>query len=225
MRLKMNHLKILSNQPPRLWLILAVPTIAVACSSETRQSGRGGKSDLPSNGSCSRSCGGQAQGGTCWCDDLCEHYDDCCSDVVSVCLDGDGPDLCYGAENPHPECLDCECSCEGDPVFGWLCAGAGCEACTDDPDPELCYGVEIPHPECLDCECSCEGDPVFGWLCAGAGCEACTDDPDPELCYGVEIPHPECLDCECICEGDPVFGWLCAGTGCETCNLTARANH
>lgn len=43
-----------------------------------------GKADLI--GSCAGSdCDRQADGGTCWCDDLCVEFGDCCADRVEVC--------------------------------------------------------------------------------------------------------------------------------------------
>jgi hypothetical protein len=40
--------------------------------------------------SCVGNCGGNA--GSCWCDDLCTGYGDCCSDYQSVCVDPDPVD-------------------------------------------------------------------------------------------------------------------------------------
>ncbi len=41
--------------------------------------------------SCVGNCGGQAPGG-CWCDDQCAGFGDCCTDNISVCVDGNVPD-------------------------------------------------------------------------------------------------------------------------------------
>lgn len=35
--------------------------------------------------SCEASCGGSSPDGTCWCDDLCAGYGDCCSDIAQKC--------------------------------------------------------------------------------------------------------------------------------------------
>lgn len=35
--------------------------------------------------SCSNSCGSNSLTGSCWCDDECAQYGDCCSDKAQVC--------------------------------------------------------------------------------------------------------------------------------------------
>jgi hypothetical protein len=35
--------------------------------------------------SCEASCGGSSPDGSCWCDDLCSQYGDCCSDIAEKC--------------------------------------------------------------------------------------------------------------------------------------------
>jgi hypothetical protein len=56
------------------------------------------KGDAP--GSCSASdCGSKASVGSCWCDDLCAQYGDCCADKAPVC-DGEEPD------EPGPSTVD-----------------------------------------------------------------------------------------------------------------------
>ncbi len=41
--------------------------------------------DSPYAHSCQSSCGGQAPESSCWCDDLCTQYGDCCDDVQEQC--------------------------------------------------------------------------------------------------------------------------------------------
>lgn len=36
-------------------------------------------------GTCEGACGGQAAGGSCWCDDSCTEYGDCCADLADHC--------------------------------------------------------------------------------------------------------------------------------------------
>ncbi|MEM6993581.1 MAG: hypothetical protein AAF721_23915 [Myxococcota bacterium] len=49
----------------------------------------GGKADAP--GSCApEDCGGQASNGSCWCDEQCAEYGDCCADIAPVCEGEDG---------------------------------------------------------------------------------------------------------------------------------------
>jgi hypothetical protein len=42
--------------------------------------------DAPSDGgACAGHCGGQADDASCWCDDACTDYGDCCSDFAREC--------------------------------------------------------------------------------------------------------------------------------------------
>src|SRR5262245_37622161 len=76
---------------PRLWLFSLscfVMLSSVGCAS-TPQPERGsaacdGKCD-DTSGSCRESCGGQSESGTCWCDDKCAAFRDCCTDMRAVC--------------------------------------------------------------------------------------------------------------------------------------------
>ena len=47
---------------------------------------RGGNGKADAIGSCApEDCGGQASSGSCWCDDQCAQYGDCCVDIAPVC--------------------------------------------------------------------------------------------------------------------------------------------
>ena len=53
--------------------------------------GNTGKAEAP--GSCQPAdCGDRASIGSCWCDDQCVQYNDCCADKVAVCDGGDAPE-------------------------------------------------------------------------------------------------------------------------------------
>src|SRR5687767_7319889 len=52
---------------------------------------RPGKADSHVFGSCEQSCGGRSSDGTCWCDELCEGFGDCCSDMAQVCDEAAAP--------------------------------------------------------------------------------------------------------------------------------------
>ena len=69
-----------------------------------------GKADLV--GSCDlSSCGGPAEVGNCYCDDICIVYDDCCDNYDAVCNteDGDATIFCGGIANVHcPTGLTCQ---------------------------------------------------------------------------------------------------------------------
>jgi endonuclease/exonuclease/phosphatase family metal-dependent hydrolase len=73
----------------RVWLVVAV--ILAACSaepigSEGAAAPRGSLKKADVFGSCAGSdCAGAAQGGTCYCDDACTGYGDCCADKASLC--------------------------------------------------------------------------------------------------------------------------------------------
>ena len=52
---------------------------------------RGSKNVVPASRrllqpSCAEHCDGQVPDGSCWCDDLCTEYGNCCSDYEAVCL-------------------------------------------------------------------------------------------------------------------------------------------
>ena len=115
-------------------------------------------------------CGGPALDGSCWCDELCEGYGDCCSNKSDVC----DLESCGGiADLPcsdHTECLDdpnddCDpndggADCSGICVgFCGGVAGFGCDAgyvCVDDPDDDCdpdtggadCPGVCMSGGDC-----------------------------------------------------------------------------
>jgi len=112
---------------PKLGFIVSATLALAACTQNTdreeRDSNDGelargpiGKADLA--GSCAaqgaNSCGGPAQNGNCWCDDLCEGYGDCCSDYVTECLACE-PSSCGAEDCGHTDdgCggeLDCPCT-------------------------------------------------------------------------------------------------------------------
>jgi len=45
-----------------------------------------GDAPAPTGGSCVDACGGSAADESCYCDDACDWYGDCCADYVSECL-------------------------------------------------------------------------------------------------------------------------------------------
>jgi hypothetical protein len=79
----------------------------------------------PSNLSCTNLCGGPAADESCWCDDQCQAYGDCCPDYTQVCPappppveGGCNANLCNSAnpalENGNPCYCDSVCSQYGD---------------------------------------------------------------------------------------------------------------
>jgi hypothetical protein len=89
-------------------------------------------------GSCVDSgCDGPAPYGTCWCDELCDDYGDCCDDVVGVCR----ATACGGPSN---------LGCGADEFCAYDACGAGDELGTCTPRPEACIQLYDPV-------CGCDG--------------------------------------------------------------------
>jgi hypothetical protein len=177
-------------------------------------------------------CGGQSDG-TCWCDDLCEDFGDCCGDKASVCDDADfdpGP-LCLSDDAcgdnqicDHSECLSPECPA------GFACPAVCWGQCTDAGDDD-----DGPFSECTDgsfpiCEIVPPECPEGTVLSVQNGCFGpCVD---PETC---EPPVAE-MTCEDIetalaaetaeilsCTTDAECGQVLHGTSCGcTRNMVAR---
>lgn len=95
-------------------LVLLVGSIALACDpqggdrlddtpatdDDDGERGLSGKADAP--GSCQPDdCGGKASVGSCWCDELCDGYGDCCVDKEPVC-DGAAPSVSPPPDLPLP---------------------------------------------------------------------------------------------------------------------------
>ena len=122
-------------------------------------------------------CGGKSEG-SCWCDDKCVEYGDCCADVGDVC-GGDVPDqqLCMGDNH----CDD-----------GQVCDHSVCLSnCPPDAFcPAVCWGQCVEDDggdEGGSCEGACGGQSDDGcWCdsqCEGLG-DCCEDKQD--MCDGNE---------------------------------------
>ena len=73
-----------------------------ACPDIAEQSGLGGGGGDDSAFSCEDSCGGEAAGGGCFCDEVCAEFGDCCGDKVAQC-GGDGSDAVIACEEDECE--------------------------------------------------------------------------------------------------------------------------
>jgi hypothetical protein len=167
-------------------------------SSERSASAKGsGSCAVPDGGD---TCGEQASNGSCWCDDKCAEYGDCCSDMEATCGGGEpDPSLCMtnsqcgaGQICDHSECMS---GCKD----GGIC-------------PAVCYGqcVEAPPPA------QCGG--FAGLPCPGG--KVCIDDPGDDC-----DPNNGGADCGGICVdevipcGDNVCtgGTYCCNASCGIC--------
>jgi hypothetical protein len=97
---------------PLFPLILIFALATAGCDSGAMSRGPLGKSD--NIGSCEGSCGGQSDG-SCFCDDLCESFGDCCGDYEQVCLGGQQFDC-----QPTDAVQLVSTLASDDPCFAWV---------------------------------------------------------------------------------------------------------
>ena len=133
--------------------MLLAPLALAACSVET--TGRDGGAGDPERGSLGKAdivgacepdqCGGPAAYGTCWCDDECESYGDCCSNKVEICDEVD----------------------DGGDAGGDACHVGGCsgQLCVGEDDPGFSTCEFLPWYACFQfAECGNFGpDGACGW--------------------------------------------------------------
>lgn len=102
--------------------------------------------------SCEGSCGDQSASGSCWCDDACEGYGDCCGDIDEFCSESERvPAAGTCVKNSNDECqTDDDCNMGG-------CGG------------ELCFNPDVSSG-ISTCECSGPGVAVSGCGCVEGSC-------------------------------------------------------
>jgi hypothetical protein len=191
-------------------LVLALgASLYLGCSSDPDRSGSD-SANVVENGSCSEACGGPSSEGSCWCDDQCARYGDCCLDAAEQCSVN--------------ECLandDCgrgrQCS------IGVTCAELGCPPpppndCIDEaPPPDSCCdpGNQPPPFEPVAC---CLGPNGAAWQMTGSA-NPCGDVNQPEapVC---ELPSccdpsnkPPPFEPVACCLGPNGAGWQMTGSG------------
>lgn len=170
-------------------------------------------------GSCQPSdCGGISSEGTCWCDDLCVVFGDCCSDKIDVCE----------AETCEP------IECGPKPLFLELCSDgstAGVGDCVSDEAGECGWEItECPEPEpgegpCTDLEC---GPSPLVLDCDGNISHAADCERDDEGFCGWVID--ECEDETCApedCGPKPEIAKLCddgTAVGADLCMEVEEGN-
>lgn len=109
--------------------------------------------DAPEPGaSCEGACGGAAADGSCWCDDACEQYGDCCGDYDAACA-GDERTVATGqcVKNSFDECTT-DADCMGGGCGGELCfnpaVSSGISTC------ECTAPTAVAGCGCVDGQCS-----------------------------------------------------------------------
>ena len=210
----------------KLLLTLCIPfTVACVTTSDGgrdgSQSARGPLGKADHFGSCAATdgtdhCGGPSDG-SCFCDDACVVFGDCCADKVAVCgggQPGPGPDICLADSDcgDGEVCDDTKCFDCGD---GGICPAVCFGECVDQDveEPTLCltdaacgFAEICDHSECHSAPCpegfSCPA------VCHGECVEAdqpafCGDDGDcgeGEFCAEACVPScPVCEDCNNVC--------------------------
>jgi hypothetical protein len=151
--------------------------------------GGGGGTD----GSCAGVCGDASPDGSCFCDESCASFGDCCADVCDECSELES---CGG---PPPGCTD-----DGDCAAGETCntATGACEA----PITGSCAGAcgAEGSGNCF-CDESCF---AFGDCCEDV-CDVCSADLD-----GCGDPPPPPPEEECVVDGDCVGTDICVANTC-----------
>jgi hypothetical protein len=67
------------------WSAVSLPAVPAPSTPEDDGSLNAVPTNTPFGNSCRAACGGSAPDGSCWCDDQCAEYGDCCSDRAEHC--------------------------------------------------------------------------------------------------------------------------------------------
>ena len=161
--------------------------------------------------SCEGNCGGSSPNESCYCDDSCLDYFDCCSDYVAVCGGGGGSGTCAGNCGFDAGFCYCDSSCL---YFGDCCPDA-CDECGYCPCFPSCDGKACGDDGCGG---SC-GTCAKGTACYGGTCEVNCGNTSCEPDFG-----ENCSTCgedcgACVLSSGCVKGTQpsCGGCVCEDC--------
>ncbi len=144
-------------------------------------------------------CGGKSWG-SCWCDDTCADYGDCCEDKKDSCAAPPPP-----PPPPQNDCADGEKDCGG-------CCGKSFCVDEDQVCPMIMCPAFCPPPKCEETGSQCVQGPGGLNVCATAGLSdgiGYCDAPSTMCCGGPLQPPPfPVLSCEGYC-GGPIADQAC----------------
>ncbi len=200
-----------------LFHVLTVALALGACSTpeqiafESRRASHG----LTLTGSCeaAETCGGSSEG-SCWCDDQCVSFGDCCTDAAEVC----GVDECDPARGDG--CPEGERCVDGPPAD---CQPEDACGAQDARSEGMCmafWGYAWDGERCVGLSgCGCEGDDCAALPMELEACEAayatcdCRDAADPAVHHVTQDPSV-CQVIRYTCApGQEMFSDAC-GCGC-----------
>lgn len=171
-------------------------TDTTPAAAEPERSAVSAKDDFVPIGSCEGACGDKTltAGGNCWCEELCTHYGDCCTDMATLCRAPEG------------------CSTNKDCGEGAYCGGGICRPRVPEGGPcdfnSWCLeGLECVRGACTPPKC----------YRTGCGNELCRHHPSGDSTCIYQAIHA-CYDLQgasCEFQPDGSCGWTLAGEAAD----------